>query len=236
MDEAPDLVEPIVAYRGWDTNGLTLYSITRTWEWPVGIWAEAQCDQPIFEPQFAQDFATELQFDVQLSPDDAIHSWQSNQPVRIIRGGIEITVKFSMRGPGEALTEQFEKGVVVRFDPKQGMMYLSTLAQLEEEPEAPPPPPPVPPHVQHQCGIYAVSQMSLVPDPESSRVIGAVHLAGKIIPGTTGYRAQKAKIVALLDSWRTRKLGIREISEMYGVPVVKDLPEATSPDQIPYSV
>lgn len=222
----PDIIEPVVAYRGWNLGSRfgheqgkqRLFSVTRNnEEWESGQPKEAVCDSP---PSVTEQFMTDLQWDVNHMPDDVIRSWQQNAPIRIIRGGIEVTLQLSMRGNGEAITKQFEEGVLVRFDPKEGRFNVRTLAEIEEPPEPPPPPHPKP----HACGIYAVTVPNRIPHAD---VYGVVHLTGAVIPGEYGYRAQRAEIAGFINL--PGPAPTVALAERYQVPLLDAWPEATDP-------
>lgn len=106
-----------------------------------------------------------------------------------------------------------------------------------------------------RCGIYAAADWLTIDRvyvaPEERTVVGVVALAGKIIPGSNGWRAEKARIVALLDPttvhpalvdhFRLGKAQTHEImrglaatADAYGVPLLarKHLPSLTRPEEI----
>jgi hypothetical protein len=93
-----------------------------------------------------------------------------------------------------------------------------------------------PPVEDCTCGIYAVAEphsaSEYVWDAPLS-VLARVALAGKVIPGTRGWRAERARIVALTHAGKGAKdypaLFARAASG-YGVPIV-DLPELDRPDE-----
>jgi len=82
------------------------------------------------------------------------------------------------------------------------------------------------PAEKHSCGFYAAKTKEHLLSMSYHRytdtddvVIGEVALSGKVIPGTQGWRAQKARIVRVyvpFEKWRL----MRKIEEVYGVEVV----------------
>src|SRR5215510_6271759 len=81
------------------------------------------------------------------------------------------------------------------------------------------------------CGIYAAKDREHLADMQYNRwtpgddpyprVIGEVALSGKIIPGTQGYRALKARPTRIwvpYEAWRM----VEKIQKMYGIPVDLD--------------
>jgi hypothetical protein len=78
------------------------------------------------------------------------------------------------------------------------------------------------------CGIYAAKHRPHltgmhyhVYEIDSTVVIGEVALAGKVVPGTQGWRAEKARPVRLLVPWTRWKLA-QPLELTYGIPVELD--------------
>jgi hypothetical protein len=81
------------------------------------------------------------------------------------------------------------------------------------------------PDEKHPCGFYAAKTREHLLSMSYHRytdtdnvVIGEVALSGKVIPGTQGWRAQKARIVKVyvpFEKWRL----LEKIKEVYGVEV-----------------
>lgn len=79
------------------------------------------------------------------------------------------------------------------------------------------------PSEKHSCGFYAAKTREHLLSMNYHRysdvddiVIGEVGLSGKVIPGTQGYRAQKARIKKVyipFEKWRL----LEKIKEVYGV-------------------
>jgi len=75
------------------------------------------------------------------------------------------------------------------------------------------------------CGIYSARDWNHLVSinynrysDESIRVVGKVGLAGKVIPASQGFRAEKARVIELWVphiSWRL----VKPLQERYGVPV-----------------
>ena len=75
------------------------------------------------------------------------------------------------------------------------------------------------------CGIYAaMTREQLVSlaynaySDEQNVVIGKVGFAGKVIPGTQGYRAEKARVIEVYVPYERWKF-VESIARDYGVPV-----------------
>ena len=76
------------------------------------------------------------------------------------------------------------------------------------------------------CGIYAVSTRERLllsgynvgRDPRAVVALGEVALAGKVIPGTRGWRAEKARPVRLFVPHEHWRLAAR-LEELYEIPV-----------------
>lgn len=84
------------------------------------------------------------------------------------------------------------------------------------------------------CGIYAKSDAQGLAAEYSANLYihGIVRLWGRVIPGETGWRAQYARIVALLArKWFDEET--RDAARAYGVPVLRSLPDLTPPRSIP---
>jgi hypothetical protein len=83
------------------------------------------------------------------------------------------------------------------------------------------------------CGIYATTSVSVVNDylsPEAP-VLGVVELGGRIIPGSQGYRAQAARVAAVLqiDAMFTLPYGVLgRIADRYRVPLL--VPHSVRPE------
>ena len=75
----------------------------------------------------------------------------------------------------------------------------------------------------HGCGIHA-ARLPLDATPYLARpgLLAAVHLAGKVIPGARGFRAQRARPVRLLyaPSYCDEALA-HETAHAYGIPIVE---------------
>jgi hypothetical protein len=78
------------------------------------------------------------------------------------------------------------------------------------------------------CGIYAAKTRQHLADmsynryhPGMRRVIGEVALAGKVIPGTQGYRALKARPTKLYVPYEFWQL-VTPLAEKYDIPVTLD--------------
>jgi len=82
------------------------------------------------------------------------------------------------------------------------------------------------------CGIYATTELEVVNEilrPEFP-VLGIVELGGRTIPATQGYRAEAARVAALLliDEMFTLKHAVlAKIAEQYNVPAL--VPHSTRP-------
>jgi hypothetical protein len=77
------------------------------------------------------------------------------------------------------------------------------------------------PALDCSCGVYATSDLR---DPGAAwrsgphyarHVIGAVALWGRVVEHETGYRAQHARPIALLEGY-----GARRVADAYGVPLL----------------
>jgi hypothetical protein len=77
------------------------------------------------------------------------------------------------------------------------------------------------PALDCSCGVYATSDLR---DPGTAwrsgphyarHVIGAVALWGRVVEHETGYRAQHARPIALLDGYEARR-----VADAYGVPLL----------------
>lgn len=74
------------------------------------------------------------------------------------------------------------------------------------------------------CGLYAAATLDQLKDlgygnygDDQDIVMGEVGLVGKVIPGSQGWRAQKARVVKLLVPYEKWRLG-KALSITYGVP------------------
>jgi hypothetical protein len=89
------------------------------------------------------------------------------------------------------------------------------------------------PDPECRCGIYATTSLPVIngylrPD---CPVLGIVELGGTVIPADQGYRAQWARVAAILliDEMFTRSHAeLREIAAAYRVPAV--VPHSTTPE------
>jgi hypothetical protein len=84
-----------------------------------------------------------------------------------------------------------------------------------------------PPHEKCSCGLYAAKTRAQLLDmhyhvyDQEDVVVGEVAMAGKVIPGTQGWRAEKARVAKVyvpFTRWRLAEL----IRDEYGVPVELD--------------
>ena len=78
------------------------------------------------------------------------------------------------------------------------------------------------------CGIYAAKTRSHLQDmsynrysPGSARVIGEVAMSGKVIPGTQGYRAARARPLRVFVPYEMWRLA-QQLEARYSIPVVLD--------------
>jgi len=83
------------------------------------------------------------------------------------------------------------------------------------------------------CGIYATTELEVVNEylSDESPVLGIVELGGRTIPATQGYRAEAARVGALLliDEMFTLKHAVLgNIAERYRVPAL--VPHSTHPE------
>jgi len=79
------------------------------------------------------------------------------------------------------------------------------------------------PHEKHSCGFYAAKTREHLLSMSYHRytdvddiVIGEVGLSGKVIPGTQGWRAQKARIKKVYVPYEKWRL-LKKIEEVYNV-------------------
>lgn len=87
-----------------------------------------------------------------------------------------------------------------------------------------------PPVENCECGIYALNSPLADEEIRPWRVdalVGIVLLWGRVLMGERGYRSEYAKLIALyLDSIEpSRAAVVKQMSEVYMVPVVRDLDE-----------
>lgn len=80
------------------------------------------------------------------------------------------------------------------------------------------------------CGIYALADTNRLIDGfgfgEGAHVLGVVALSGKVIPGSSGWRAQRAKVIGLFND---PTMPIKLIAAKIGVPVLDQVPALTPP-------
>lgn len=85
----------------------------------------------------------------------------------------------------------------------------------------------------HTCGIYATTSVDVLDtylSPDAP-VLGVVELGGRVIPGTQGFKAQYARIAAVLlvDPVLTLPHGqLKALAARYGVPAL--VPHSVVPD------
>jgi len=83
------------------------------------------------------------------------------------------------------------------------------------------------------CGLYATTDVSVVNKylaPEAP-VLGIVELGGRTIPATQGYRAEAARVAAILlidEMFTLSHATLKKIAEHYKVPAL--VPHSTQPD------
>lgn len=85
------------------------------------------------------------------------------------------------------------------------------------------------PDPECRCGIHATTDLEVVNDylTQRSPVVGIVELGGRTIPATQGYRAQAARVAAVLlvDEMLTLPHGaLRKVAERYQVPALVPTP------------
>jgi hypothetical protein len=83
------------------------------------------------------------------------------------------------------------------------------------------------------CGIYATTDLEVVNDYlcNEAPVLGIVELGGRTIPATQGYRAEAARVAALLlvdEIFTLKQAVLAEIADKYKVPAL--VPHSTQPE------
>ena len=83
------------------------------------------------------------------------------------------------------------------------------------------------------CGVYATTDLEVINSYLSggAPILGVVELGGRVIPATQGYRAQYARVAAILliDEALTEPHHLlRELAEAYRVPAL--VPHSTDPE------
>jgi hypothetical protein len=83
------------------------------------------------------------------------------------------------------------------------------------------------------CGIYATTDLSIVNSylTDDAPVVGVVELGGRTIPAAQGYRAEAARVAAVLlvnEMFTLRHDTLRKIAEIYSVPAL--VPHSLDPD------
>ena len=89
------------------------------------------------------------------------------------------------------------------------------------------------PGTECSCGIYATTDLDVITGylSRGAPILGIVELGGRIIPATQGYRAQYARVAAILlvDEALTEPHHLlRELAEAYRVPAV--IPHSADPE------
>lgn len=85
------------------------------------------------------------------------------------------------------------------------------------------------------CGMYAAKNRSQLvglgygrEDGRHPRIVGQVAMAGKVIPGQQGWRAEKARVARLFVPFQNWKL-VDALERLYGVEVLLDNPLKETP-------
>jgi hypothetical protein len=83
------------------------------------------------------------------------------------------------------------------------------------------------------CGIYATTSLDIVNEYlcDESPVLGVVELGGRTIPATSGYRAEAARVAAILvvdEIFTLPHSELARIAKAYGVPAL--VPHSVDPE------
>lgn len=225
----PDMIAPITAWRSWQlhTLGTSLYSHNDS-VWKKKEAFVAVCGARHDRPTTGVEYGWELVHDRK----GTVH-W-----VRCLDEGERTSYNYHNREP------QTYPVVPSFVSYSSSVMYaFSTTTENKEEEHPPALAIPdiwvpsgyslrlgqrevtFPPYHGHapdencSCGVYALSTLEELLCHYPTDVVGEIYLWGKVVVGTSGYRAQYAYPKALY--WRGRGEPPEYLSE-YGVPVIKE--------------